>query len=64
MTDTTGVLIPGTQVLKNVDTGVPKDYVTNSEGDDTSSIVAGNYKRSHSCELALISLCAVQSRSR
>ncbi len=46
VTDTTGALIPGTKVtVLNIDTGVSKDYVTNSEGIyDTSSIVAGNYK--------------------
>ncbi|MGC1294157.1 MAG: carboxypeptidase-like regulatory domain-containing protein, partial [Alloacidobacterium sp.] len=46
VTDTTGALIPGTKVtVLNVDTGVSKDYFTNSEGIyDTSSIVAGNYK--------------------
>lgn len=46
VTDTTGALIPDVKVsVLNVDTGVSKDFVTNSEGlFDTSSIVTGNYK--------------------
>lgn len=44
--DTSGALIPDVKVtVLNVDTGVAKEFTTNSEGlYDTSSIVAGNYK--------------------
>jgi len=46
VTDTSGAVIPDTKVtVLNVDTGVSKDYTSNSNGlYDTSSIVAGNYK--------------------
>ena len=46
VTDTTGAAVPGAKVtVMNLDTGVTKDYITNSAGVyDTSSIVAGNYK--------------------
>ena len=45
VTDTSGAVIPDVKVtVVNVDTGVTKDFTTNSEGlYDTSSIVAGNY---------------------
>ena len=46
VTDSTGAVIPDVKVtVLNVDTGISKDFVTNSDGlFDTSSIVAGNYK--------------------
>ena len=45
MTDSSGALLPGVKItVLNVDTGVSKDYTTDSAGlYDTSSIVAGNY---------------------
>jgi hypothetical protein len=46
VTDASGAVIPGAKVtVLNVDTGVSKDFVTDSAGlFDTSSIVTGNYK--------------------
>ena len=46
VTDSSGALLPGVTItVLNVDTGVSKDYTTDSAGlYDTSSIVAGNYK--------------------
>jgi Carboxypeptidase regulatory-like domain len=46
VTDTTGAAVPGATVtVLNIDTGVTRDYTSNSSGVyDTSSIVAGNYK--------------------
>jgi hypothetical protein len=45
VTDSSGALLPGVKItVLNVDTGVSKDYTTDSAGlYDTSSIVAGNY---------------------
>jgi len=45
VTDPTGALIPGVTVMvMNTDTGVSKDFVTNSDGlYDTNSIVPGQY---------------------
>ena len=46
VTDSSGALLPDVKItVLNVDTGVSKDYTTDSAGlFDTSSIVAGNYK--------------------
>lgn len=46
VTDSSGALLPGVKItVLNVDTGVAKDYTSDSAGlYDTSSIVAGNYK--------------------
>jgi len=45
VTDPTGALVPGVKVtVTNVDTGVSKDFTTNSSGlYDTDSIVTGSY---------------------
>jgi hypothetical protein len=46
VTDTSGALLPGVTItVLNVDTGVSKDYTSDSAGlYDTSSILAGSYK--------------------
>ena len=46
VTDTSGALLPGAKItVLNVDTGVSKDFTSDSAGlYDTSSITAGSYK--------------------
>jgi hypothetical protein len=52
VTDTSGGLIPGVKVtVLNVDTGVSKEFTTNSSGlYDTNSIIPGHYKITFAAE--------------